>query len=1120
MKPRTPGFWLIVATVGLLALLPMQALAGMSPEEVKMYTETKAKAEKGDLEAHFNLAACYARGWGVAQDQAEAVKWIRKAADQGYPMAQFSLGNCYDNGNGVTKNAVEAAKWMRKAADQGFANAQNTLASYYANGKGVAMSQVEAAKWMRKAADQGDALAQYNLGNSYHVGRGVPKDAIEAVKWTRKAADQGDAPAQFNLGNSYATGAGVAKDTVEAAKWYRKAADQGHAEAAESLDSLNRMTPSKGTPATETTVTTLDVASVVITKKGNVTNVETVGNLSPNAALTGNTLAEIKPENNPVDLLARAVELFPQNHRAAYQLGLAARLRAQFDQKRVADRTAQQAFSVLTMLPANERVLSWGGGSQTIGVEDHRAVLAWARKSGPPTYHPAWMIQHGMGAFGASSRVGAGLNAGFVAASAWSQVLDDYAKHIDTPSFWVTRHERNNPANFPTLLKAMESRCLSELDAGPTGDVGRQKLRAVVVDFDLKAADPALALLDARDAMRAIVAAPNSVVPANGEVKSFEDYSAKAEQGQAEAQYNLGMIYRTGSHGVAKNVPVSVTWLTKSAEQGHSRAQYYLGRTYFDFDGNTSGVAKDTRNAVSWWGKAAAQGDADAQEAFGFCYAKGFGGLVKNEIEAYAYQILASRSNASAMAWRGKLEASLSPESLRAGVARSKVLQAAVVVTANSAAPASEVKTPLAEVKSIQDLKAKAVKGDRGAQRDLAMAYGKGEGVAQDYAEAAKWFRKAAELGDMFSQFATGSNYEQGQGVAKDLAEALRWYRKAADQGYARAQFNVGNSYYHGLGVTRNYAEAIKWYRTCAEEGDVLVAGRALYGLGFCHANGQGVTKNLVEAYAHYDLAGATVADARAGLLDLGSKLTADQLAAAKKRSAALQKELSDKLRSKDKTAKPSQSVTPASAEPAKLPTPQVTKTMAEQRDAYAQYRMGYRYANGDGVEKNLVESLKWYRKAAENGQVEAQYRLGFIYEQGRGVPVDYVESASWWRKAADQGHAGAQFSLGYCYGRGEGVPRNPSEAAKWLHKSADQGNAAACRFLGNAYDRGEGVRVDKIEAYAYLTIALPGDSYAGGLLDSLTRGMTPSAIQKGKLRAKELRKEIDDKIAAKKSRK
>jgi hypothetical protein len=131
---------------------PKKTISGMSTEAVKAFEETKAKAEKGDLKAHFDLAACYARGWGVAQDQAEAVKWVRKAADKGYPMAQFSLGNCYDNGNGVTKNAIEAAKWMRKAADQGFAKAQNTLASYYTNGKGVAMSQVEATKWWRKAA--------------------------------------------------------------------------------------------------------------------------------------------------------------------------------------------------------------------------------------------------------------------------------------------------------------------------------------------------------------------------------------------------------------------------------------------------------------------------------------------------------------------------------------------------------------------------------------------------------------------------------------------------------------------------------------------------------------------------------------------------------------------------------------------------------------------------------------------------------------------------------------------------------------------------------------------------------------------------------------------------------
>jgi len=179
------------------------------------------------------------------------------------------------------------------------------------------------------------------------------------------------------------------------------------------------------------------------------------------------------------------------------------------------------------------------------------------------------------------------------------------------------------------------------------------------------------------------------------------------------------------------------------------------------------------------------------------------------------------------------------------------------------------------------------------------MAYRGGNGVVQDYAESAKWLRKSAEQGDILSQYGTGNNYERGTGVTKDLVESLRWYRMAADQGNAGAQFNVGNCYYNGWGVTRNYAEGIKWYRKSAVEGNVIVSGRSLYCLGFCYANGQGVTKDLVEAYAYYRLAGATVAEAREGLLDLGSNLTADQLAAAKKRTLELQKEIDAKSAAK-----------------------------------------------------------------------------------------------------------------------------------------------------------------------------------------------------------------------------
>ena len=115
MKPRTPGFWLIVATVGLLALLPIQAFAGMTPEEVKVFEGYKAKAEKGDPAGQYSLGFCYANGDGVAQDKAESVKWFRKAADQGFAEAQSNLGMCYDDGTGVARDYVEAYAFYKLA---------------------------------------------------------------------------------------------------------------------------------------------------------------------------------------------------------------------------------------------------------------------------------------------------------------------------------------------------------------------------------------------------------------------------------------------------------------------------------------------------------------------------------------------------------------------------------------------------------------------------------------------------------------------------------------------------------------------------------------------------------------------------------------------------------------------------------------------------------------------------------------------------------------------------------------------------------------------------------------------------------------------------------------------
>ena len=97
--------------------------------------------------------------------------------------------------------------------------------------------------------------------------------------------------------------------------------------------------------------------------------------------------------------------------------------------------------------------------------------------------------------------------------------------------------------------------------------------------------------------------------------------------------------------------------------------------------------------------------------------------------------------------------------------------------------------------------------------------YDNGEGVLKDNAEAARWFRLAAEQGDADAQYNLGVMYANGKGVLKDAAEAVRWYRLAAEQGLASAQYNLGVMYDNGEGVLKDAAEAVRWSRLAAEQG-------------------------------------------------------------------------------------------------------------------------------------------------------------------------------------------------------------------------------------------------------------------------------------------------------------
>lgn len=187
-------------------------------------------------------------------------------------------------------------------------------------------------------------------------------------------------------------------------------------------------------------------------------------------------------------------------------------------------------------------------------------------------------------------------------------------------------------------------------------------------------------------------------------------------------------------------------------------------------------------------------------------------------------------------------------------------------------------------------------------------------------------------------------------------------------------------------------------------------------------------------------------------------------------------------------------------------------KASADKGDAQAQFDLGERYAEGDGVKRDLEKAVKWHRKAAEQGLARAEYQLGLDYLNGEGVKIDSreavhwfqraaeqdfteaqcelakcliggrgtvenaAEAVKWFRKAAAHGSDIAEYHIGSCYLQGIGVPKDIEEGIKWTQGAADKGVPAAQLQLGISYETGEGVPKDGVQAYKWFALAAAQD--------------------------------------------
>ncbi|HIG85964.1 MAG TPA: sel1 repeat family protein [Planctomycetes bacterium] len=285
--------------------------------------------------------------------------------------------------------------------------------------------------------------------------------------------------------------------------------------------------------------------------------------------------------------------------------------------------------------------------------------------------------------------------------------------------------------------------------------------------------------------------------------------------------------------------------------------------------------------------------------------------------------------------------------------------------------------------------------------------------------EAVKWYRKAADQGYAKAQIKLWEIYKEGvfvdlpEGIPEDHKEAMKWLRKAAEQGNHRAQLYLAVSFdpIRTVGQDKDEEEALMWYRKAADQGNV----GALEAVGYIYSDpryqemrdavgipepdsmGRGF-KNYLTAYAYFSL--SVFCDDNPGR-QFGAddrnqvvlKMSIKQL----NEAPHAYQDLLKQFKEKKQKALLAEKEFSAAEEKALIENAEAGDASAQKSLAWRIYsewvenwNSGYPLGERERVEAggfmvwDVEEALKWWRKAADQGDAEAQYILGVINDDPR----------------------------------------------------------------------------------------------------------------------------------------
>jgi len=198
--------------------------------------------------------------------------------------------------------------------------------------------------------------------------------------------------------------------------------------------------------------------------------------------------------------------------------------------------------------------------------------------------------------------------------------------------------------------------------------------------------------------------------------------------------------------------------------------------------------------------------------------------------------------------------------------------------------------------------------------------------------------KKATKENDSNSQYQLGEVYMFGaKGVPKDYKKALKWYKKSADQGDAKSQFKLGTMYdFDTSGVYKDYERSLKWYKKSAEQGN----SKAQFNLGVLYENGKHIKQNYKESIKWYKL--------------------------------AIEQNLPE----------------------------------AKQNLGNMYLMFGNVFTGSGSTSDDHKQAVKWYKLSAKQDNLDAYIALGVLYAEGMGVDKDMLKAKKFFRKVYQDGSA------------------------------------------------------------------------------------------------------------------